>query len=183
MQNIQTLRTTFANAINHFKEEISGLRTGRATPALVEDLEVDYYGAKTPLKAIAAISNPEARTLTIQPWDKNAIQPIERAIQASPLGLNPVTDRDVIRLSIPPLTEERRKELARLLGRHTEDVRIQIRKEREDALRDVDQQEKSKTISEDEKFRMRDLVQKEADETNKKIQDIAAAKEKEIMSV
>ena len=169
--------------IEHLVSEISSLRTGRATPALIENLEVDYYGTKTPLKAIAAISNPESRTLTIQPWDKGAVQAIEKAIQTSPLGLNPVADRDMIRLSIPPLTEERRKELTKLLGRFIEDARIKMRKEREDALRVIDTQFKNKEISEDERFRHRGDIQKVVDEINKKIEDIGTAKEKEIMEI
>ena len=159
-----------------------GLRTGRATPALVEDLEVDYYGAKTPLKAVASISSPEPRQLVIQPWDKNAIQPIEKAIQSSSLGLNPVTDRDTIRLSIPSLTEERRKELLKVLGRHLEDARIAVRREREEALKEIDRAEKAKEISEDEKFRKKQEAQKVVDDFNKKIDEIGSAKEKEIMT-
>ena len=159
------------------------MRTGRATPALVEDLEVDYYGAKTPLKAMAAISSPEPKQLVIQPWDKNAVQPIEKAIQSSSLGLNPVTDRDVIRLSIPSLTEERRKELTKLLGKHLEEARIQVRREREDALKEIERREKAKEISEDEKFRQKSEVQKQVDEINKKIEGMGSAKEKEIMTV
>lgn len=169
--------------IEHLKLELASLRTGRATPALIEDLEVDYYGSKTPLKAMAAISNPEPRMLVVQPWDKSAVQMIEKAIQASPLGINPVADRDVIRLSIPPLTEERRKELVKLLGRYVEDARITVRKEREDSLRVIDHQFKNKEISEDARFRQRSDIQKQVDEINKKIEDIATAKEKEIMTV
>jgi len=166
----------------HLKNEIAGLRTGRATPALVEDLEVDYYGSKTPLKALASISAPEPRSLTIQPWDKNAIQPIEKAIQNSSLGLNPVTDRDVIRLSLPSMTEERRKEFIKLLGRHLEDARIKVRQEREDMLKEIDKKEKSKEISEDEKFRQAREVQKIVDEINKKMEETGKAKEKEVMT-
>lgn len=169
--------------IAQLKIEVGSLRTGRASPALIEDLEIDYYGTKTPLKAVAAISSPSARELTIQPWDKNAIQPIERAIQASSLGLNPVTDRDMIRLTIPALTEERRRDLTKLLGRMLEDARIKVRKDREDALREVDRMEKAKEISEDEKFRDKNGIQKHVDETNKKIEDIGTTKEKEIMTV
>lgn len=167
----------------HLKEEIASLRTGRASPALVEDIEVDYYGAKTPLKALASISSPEPRQVVIQPWDKGAIQPIEKAIQASSLGLNPVTDRDTIRLQIPQLTEERRKELVKMLGRNLEDARIGIRKEREDALREIDHREKAKEISEDQKFREKAEAQKQVDEVNKKLDEIGAQKEKEIMTV
>ena len=177
------LKKQLNNAGNHFRGEIAGLRTGRATPALVEDLSVDYYGTPTPLKAIAAISTPEPRQLIIAPWDKQAIQPIERAIQASSLGMNPVTDRDVIRLTIPALTEERRRELTKLLGRHAEDARIRIRQAREEALREIDAREKKKEISEDARFRDREAAQKLVDEANKKIDDLTAAKEKEIMTV
>lgn len=169
--------------IEHLKSELVSLRTGRATPALIEDLEVDYYGAKTPLKAMAVISNSEPRTLVIQPWDKSAVQLIEKAIQTSPLGINPVADRDIIRLSIPALTEERRRELVKLLGRYVEDARISVRKEREDALRVIDTQFKSKEIGEDVRFRQRSEIQKQVDEINKKIEEMATAKEKEIMAV
>ena len=180
---MQDLKQKGSSIIEHLMSEISSLRTGRATPALIENLEVDYYGTKTPLKAIAAISNPEPRMLTIQPWDKGAMQQIEKAIQMSPLGINPVADRDMIRLSIPPLTEERRKELTKLLGRFIEDARIKVRKEREDELRAVDIRFKHKEISEDERFRYRSDIQKQVDEINKKIEDIGMAKEKEIMAV
>jgi|SRR3989344_6378260 len=177
------LKGKLEKIVEYFKSEIAGLRTGRATPALVDDLEVDYYGSKTPLKAIASISAPEPRQLVVQPWDKNAVQAIEKAIQTSSLGLNPVVDRDSIRLTIPALTEERRKEMVKLLGRYTEDARIHIRKDREDALRGIEHREKAKEISEDQKFRERDEVQKNVDEINKKIEGIAGAKEKEIITV
>lgn len=180
---MQELKQKLEKIIGRFKGEVASLRTGRASSALVEDLEVDYYGSKTPLKAVASISSPEPRTIVIQPWDKNAIQPIEKAIQASSLGLNPITDRDAIRLSIPSLTEERRKELAKLLGKHMEEARIHVRKEREDTLREIDRMEKAKEISEDQKFRKKNDVQKIVDETNKKIEEIGAAKEKEILTV
>ena len=114
--------------IERLREDIVSLRTGRATPALVENLEVEYYGTKTPLKALASIISSGSRELVIQPWDKQAVQPIERAIQSSSLGLNPITDRDAIRLSIPVLTEERRRELTKLLHQYTEEARIHLRR-------------------------------------------------------
>ncbi|MBI2640065.1 MAG: ribosome recycling factor [Candidatus Sungbacteria bacterium] len=169
--------------IANLKSEIATLRTGRASSALVEDIEVDYYGAKTPIKALASISSPEPRTLVIQPWDKNAIQPIEKVIRDSSLGLNPAVDKDLIRLTIPQLTEERRKDLLKVLGRHVEDARIQVRREREEALKEIDRKEKAKEISEDEKFRQKSEIQKAVDEANKKIEEVAATKEKEIMNV
>ncbi len=177
------LKESLEKICERLKTDISSLRTGRASSALVEDLMVDYYGTPTPLKAIAAISTPEARSIVIQPWDKNAIQPIEHAIQSSSLGMNPIADRDVIRLAVPALTEERRRELVKVLGRHTEEARIVVRKEREDALRAIDRREKNKEISEDEKFRDRAIVQKTIDEANAKIEDITSRKEKEIMTV
>lgn len=180
---MQEFRHKLEKIAEHLKSEVASLRTGRATPALVEGLEVDYYGSKTLLKAIASISVGGPRELLIQPWDKNAIQPIEKAIQTSSLGLNPVTDRDTIRLAVPQLTEERRKELARLLGRHLEDAKIQVRKEREDMLKDIDRREKTKEISEDEKFRQKNEAQKAVDEINKKIEEIGSIKEKEILTV
>ena len=177
------LKRKLEKIIERLKQEVASLRTGRATPALVEDLEVDYYGAKTPLKAIASISSPETRTLEIRPWDKNAIQPIEKAIQGSSLGLNPVIDRDTIRLSIPSLTEERRKKLTKLLGKHLEEARIQVRRERDEVLKEIEGREKAKEISEDEKFRQKNEAQKVIDEMNKKIEELGIAKEKEILTV
>lgn len=168
-------------SIERLRSDIATLRTGRATPALVENLEVDYYGTKTPLKAIAAISAPEPRQLLIQPWDKNAIQSVEKAIENSSLGFNPVTDRDVIRLSVPELTEERRKELIKLLRKHLEEARIRVRRDRDEALKEIDEKERTKEISEDEKFRQKNEAQKIIDEINKKIDVMGATKEKEII--
>jgi ribosome recycling factor len=180
---MQELKQKLEKTIEHLKTEVASLRTGRTTPALVENLEVDYYGSKTPLKSLAAISSPEARQLVIQPWDKGSLQAIEKAIQASPLGINPIADKDTIRLSIPPLNEERRKELVKILGKFMEEARIQVRRDREDFFREVDRAEKDKKISEDEKFRRRNEAQKQVDEINKKIEDLAKNKEKEIMTV
>ena len=166
---------------DHLRDEMMSLRTGRATPALIEDLEVEYYGSKTPLKAIAAISAPEPRQLAIQPWDKQAIPDIERAIQASQLGLNPIAEGNMIRISIPPLTEERRKDMVRMLGKHVEAARIRVRQERDEALkREV---QGNDDAGEDEKFRLKNEIQKLTDETNEKIETGAKAKETEILTV
>lgn len=177
------LNQTLEKIIAHLKQEVASLRTGRASPALVEDLDVEYYGAKTPLKAVASISTPEPKQIFIQPWDKNAMEPIQKAILSSSLGLNPIADKDGIRLVIPALTEERRRDLAKLLGKHLEDARIQVRREREDALRAIDALEKAKEISEDEKFRQKSEVQKQIDDINKKIEELGKAKEHEIMAI
>ena len=176
------LKEKLNKIVDHLKSEIASLRTGRATPALVEDLPVDYYGTKTPLKALASISTPDARQILIQPWDKNAVQPIEKAIQTSPLGLNPVVDSSAIRLNLPQLTEERKKDLVKVLKQKLEEGKIQVRKIREEAIKEIDALEKDKKISEDEKFRKRQETQKIVDEINKKIEEIGMGKETEIMN-
>lgn len=177
------LKEKLQAVLEHFRGEIVSLRTGRATPALVENLEVDYYGTATPLKVLAAIAAPSPREIVIQPWDKQALQPIEKAIAGSALGLAPIADRDVIRLSIPQLTEERRRELVKLLGKYGEEARIRVRQERDETLKEVERAFKAKEIGEDERFRRKNAVQKTIDEANKKIEGQAAAKEKEIMTV
>lgn len=181
--SIHNLKLKIEKIIEYLKGEIVSLRTSRANPAMVENIEVDYYGAKTPIKALASILSPDPKQIIIQPWDKNAIQPIEKAISASTLGINPIADKDAIRLSIPALTEERRRELTKTLGKHIEEARIKIRKEREDTLREIDRKEKAKEVSEDEKFRQKNEVQKLVDDANKKIEEIGKTKEKEIMTV
>lgn len=177
------LKQKMDGILARLREEMASLRTGRATSALVEHIEVDYYGVKTPLKALAAIAVPDARQIVIQPWDKNAIQPIERAIQASTLGLAPITDHDAIRLTIPQLTEDRRRDLGKLLGKMTEEARIHVRRDRDDALKEIDRRCKAKEMGEDERDRQKKDAQKIIDDANKKIEGVAAAKEKEIMTV
>lgn len=169
--------------LERLRQETATLRTGRATSALVEHIEVDYYGVKTPLRALAAIAVPDARQIVIQPWDKNAVQPIEKAIQNASIGLAPITDRDTIRLSIPSLTEERRKDLGKVLGRMTEEARIHVRRERDEALKGIERDYKAKAMGEDEWVRGKKDIQKTVDDANKKIEEIAGAKEKEIMTV
>src|SRR3989338_6791365 len=137
-----SLKEKLNKVIEYFKGEIAVLRTGRATPAVVENLPVDYYGTKTPLKALASISTPDPRQILIQPWDKGALQPIEKAIQSSQLGLNPVVDGVYIRLNLSQLTEERRKDLIKILGQKAEETKISVRKAREEGLRVVDDAEK-----------------------------------------
>lgn len=177
------LRQKMEKVLERLRHETATLRTGRATASLVEHIEVDYYGVKTPLKALAAIAVPDARQIIIQPWDKNAVQPIEKAIQNSSIGLAPITDHDAIRLTIPSLTEERRKDMGKLLGRMTEEVRIHVRRERDEALKELERDYKAKTMGEDEWTRRKKGIQKMVDEANKKIEETAAAKEKEIMMI
>jgi len=180
---IDQLKPKLSEGLEHLKREISSLRTGRATPALVEDLPVDYYGAVQPLKALSAISVPEPRQILITPWDKNAMEPIQKAIQQSNLGMNPIADSNGIRLTLPALNEERRRDLIKLLGQKMEEGRIAIRRIREEAMKELDKSEKDKTISKDDHFRGKDQVQKLIDEVNKKIEEMEAQKEKEIIIV
>ena len=180
---MEDFRQKLNKIVEHLRSEVTSLRTGRASPALIENLEVDYYGSKTPLKAMAAISAPDPKQLVIQPWDKQSLPLIEKAIQNSNLGINPVAEREVIRLSIPSLTEDRRKELLKLLGKYLEEARINVRRERDEELKGIDVKEKNKEISEDEKFRQRNEAQKIIDEVNKKIEELGLSKEKEISTV
>lgn len=170
-------------AIEHLNSEMGKIRTGRANPALVEGLMVDYYGTRTPLKQIASINAPEARLLTIQPWDKGALVYIESALRESDLSLNPNNDGQIIRINIPALTEERRKELVKLLNQRAEDAKISIRNVREESWKEIQDAEKEGRMSEDDKFSGKDYLQKIVDEYNKKIEEIRAKKETEIMTI
>ena len=163
--------------------ELRTIRTGRASPALVERLPVDYYGAPTPLNQLAGISVPEPRMLMIRPWDRNSMGLIEKAILKSDLGLTPNNDGQVIRLIIPQLTEERRRDLSRMVAKRVEEARVACRNIRRDAIELLRDLEKEKLISEDELFEGRDQTQKVTDEFIKQIDEIGKAKEAEIMEV
>ncbi|MFH1979415.1 MAG: ribosome recycling factor [Patescibacteria group bacterium] len=165
---------------NWFKDEISLLRTGRATPALIEGIKVDYYGAKNPLKAVASISVEDARTLRVKPWDFDAISQIEQAIRASELGVQPLVDKDMIRVVFPELTEERRKSLLKLLSVKLEEAKISLRREREDIWKEVQNKEHAGELSEDDKFRLKDELQKMIDGATKNLEELASKKEQEI---
>ena len=180
---MESFRQKLEKSLERLRHDAAGIRTSRASSALVENIEVDYFGVRTPIKALAAISVPDPRQIVIQPWDKNAIQPIEKAIQASPMGLSLITDRDAVRISVPPLTQERRSELSKMLGRMSEDARIQVRRDRDEALKDAERAYKAKEMGEDEWTRRKKEIQRIVDEANKKIEGAAAAKEKEIMTI
>lgn len=171
------------SAIEHLVLEIGKIRTGRANPALVENLMVDYYGSKTPLKQVASINVPESRLLVIQPWDKDSLVNIESAIRDSDLGFNPNNDGQVIRINIPPLTEERRKELVKVLNQKSEEAKISVRNIREEAWREIQDIEREGKISEDDKFSGKEYLQKIVDEYNKKIEEIKEKKEKDILTI
>ncbi|HED24275.1 MAG TPA: ribosome recycling factor [Firmicutes bacterium] len=170
-------------AISIFKRELATLRAGRATPSLLDKIEVDYYGTSTPLNQIAGITAPESRLLVIQPWDKQAMPEIEKAILKSDLGLTPSNDGSVIRLSIPQLTEERRKELVRFVRKKAEESKVVIRNIRRDANDSIKQLEKSGEISEDEWRRAQDEIQELTNGKIEEIDKILAHKENEMMEV
>ncbi len=166
-----------------FRKELAGLRAGRATPALVERVLVDYYGTPTPVNQMANVSVPEPRLLVIQPWDKGQVQSIERAILKSDLGLTPKSDAGIIRLMIPPLNEERRRDLVKQVSKKAEEQRVALRNVRRDANDFLKDLEKEGEITEDELHRGQDEVQKLTDRSITEIDNIVKAKEKEILEV
>ncbi|MDP3963696.1 MAG: ribosome recycling factor [bacterium] len=180
---LQDCKKSFDHVLDVFIKDIASLRTGRATPALVEDIEAEYYGNRTPIKHMAAIHVTGPTSLVIQPWDKGAVKPIEDALLKSQLGINPVVDNEGIRLNLPQLTKERREQLVKLLHQKAEEARIEIRKSREDALRAVQRLFDEKELREDERFKAKDDVQKLVDEYNKKIEEAVERKDQEIMTL
>lgn len=161
--------------------EFAGVRTGRASTALVQGITVDYYGTPTPLQQVATVATPETRLITIQPWDQSVVPAIEKAILKSDLGITPSNDGRIIRIAVPPLTEERRKELVRIVRRMTEEGRVAIRNIRRDANEKLKSLEKQKQISEDDLKKATDSVQKLTDKYIKEIEMALANKEKEIL--
>jgi len=162
------------------QREFSTVRTGRASAAILDNVRVDYYGALTPLKQMAAVTTPDARLVLVQPWDKNALVDIEKAILKSDLGISPTNDGKVIRLSIPPLTMERRAELDKVLKKIAEDGHVSIRTSRHAAIEAVRKLEKDKTVTEDDRFKAQEDIQKLTDKYVKEIDTVLAVKEKEI---
>jgi len=170
-------------AVQSLEEDLSAIRTGRASPALIEKLPVEYYGTQTPLIQLASIGVPEARQLLIRPYDPGSLQDIERAILASDLGLTPNNDGKAIRLNMPPLTEERREELVRVVRNRVEEARIAVRNVRRDSIRNLREFEHEKMISEDECKRGEDKVQEITDHYIEEINSVGERKENEIMEV
>jgi len=170
-------------AIDALELDLSGIRTGRAAPALVERLHVDYYGMPTPLVQLATISVPDARSLLIRPFDASTIKAIEKAIMASDLGLTPGNDGKSIRLNLPPLTEQRRRDLVRLVNTRLEEARVAVRNVRRDLMKDMRDFEKEKLITEDDLKQGEELLQKSTDKYVEQIDVVGERKEKEIMEV
>jgi ribosome recycling factor len=184
MQSVlKDCETKMSKAISSLEKEFSRLRTGRAATGLVEDVLVDYYGTLTPLNQLASISVPDSRTIAIQPWDRNAFSSVEKAIMKSDLGLNPVNDGKVIRINIPPLTEERRRDLAKLAKKYAEDAKVAIRNIRREANDAIKKMKNSKELTEDEMHKGQDEVQKVTDSYVEKCDHVLEIKEKEIMEI
>ena len=170
-------------AVEVLKRDLNSLRTGRATPALLENLTVDYYGVPTPLNQIATISAPEARLIMVQPWDKQALRDIEKSLLKSDMGFNPSNDGSLIRVPMPPLSQERRKELVRVLKRKIEDGKVAVRNVRRDSVEQLRGMERNKAISQDDNHRSQDLLQKTTDSHIAQMDQVSAAKEAEILQV
>ena len=182
-QIIQETDGKMKKAIEATKREFSSVRTGRASTSLVENIKVEYYGSLVPLNQVAGISIPDSRTIEMKPWDIQALQEIEKAILKSDLGLNPNNDGKVIRVNIPPLTEERRKDFVKMVHKHAEDGRVAIRSIRQDANKHLEQVKKEKTHSEDEVKKFQERVQKMTDTYTQEINTLREHKEKEILEI
>jgi len=180
---VQEAEEKMNKTVDVLKKDLASLRAGRATPALLDKIQVDYYGALTPVNQMANINVPEARLLLIQPWDKSTIPAIEKAILKSDLGLTPSNDGNVIRIGIPQLTEERRKDLVKVVKKKSEEARVAVRNVRRDTNDMIKELEKEHEVSEDDSKRALDEAQKITDKYIKKIDDVMNTKEKEIMEV
>src|ERR671937_329349 len=180
---IQNAQTRMAKSVEHARGEFNTVRTGRASAALLDRIEIDYYGTKTPLKQLATISVPEPRLLTVQPFDPQSLKQIEKAIQESDLGLTPSNDGKLIRLPIPQLTEERRKELVRITRQLAEEGRVAVRNVRRDVMHHLKELVDKGEVGSDEEHRAEDRVQKLTDEHTHKIDDLLKRKEEEILEV
>lgn len=182
-ETIKEAETRMKGAIQSLDEDLNGIRTGRASPALVERLQVEYYGAPVPLVQLASISVPEPRALLIRPFDATSLKAIERGIMASDLGLTPNNDGKVIRLNLPPLTQDRRRDLVKIVHNRLEDARIAVRNIRRDLIKDLREFEKEKMISEDDLKQAEEELQKLTDRFIQQIDAIGQNKEREIMEV
>ena len=177
------MKDDLEHIIEYLKEELSGLRTNRATPILVENIKVDAYGSSMPLNQLATISAPEANQILIKPYDQNLIKNIEKSINESDLGFSPTNEGKQLRITIPPLTEERRNELVKIVGQKAEEARISIRKKRDEEMKIIKNNEKSGEISEDDKFKQEKTLQNEIDDTVNKVNNLASDKEGELKTI
>ncbi len=181
--DLKSYRDRMDKSVAALKEEFSGLRTGRANAGLLEPVRVEAYGSTSPLNAVAAISVPEPRMITVNVWDKGMVVSVEKAIRQADLGLNPIVDGQTLRIPVPPLTEERRRDLVKLAGKYAEQQKIAVRNVRRDANDDLKKAEKAGEISQDDQKRMETEVQKDTDAAIKRIDEALKTKEQEIMQV
>jgi ribosome recycling factor len=183
MPSLAQARTQMEKAVEALRREFGSVRTGKATPGLLDTVRVEAYGSKMPLNQVASVNAPEPRMLIVQPWDKALVGDIERAIRAGDLGLNPANDGTIIRIPIPPLTEERRKEMVRLLHKLAEEARVAVRHARQEANKAIKQQQNDHEISDDDAHRQLQEVQKLTDEFIAKVDEVLEHKEQEVMEV
>ena len=182
-KHVQDCTNRMQKSIDSLEKDFAKLRTGRASTALVDSIRVDYYGTPTPLNQVASVSIPDSRTISISPWDRSAFSSIEKAIMKSDLGLTPINDGRAIRINIPPLTEERRKDLVKMAKKYTEEAKVAIRNVRRDVNEALKKLQSSKEISEDDLRKAQEEVQKITDNFVKKSDHVLAEKEKEIMEI
>jgi ribosome recycling factor len=182
-QYIQSKQSEFQKAIDFFKKDIANLRTGRANPALLENVPVEAYGAKTPLNGLASITVTDARSMVVAPWDKNLLKDVEKAIVEAGLGMGVVNEGDKIRVTVPQMTEENRKDLVKKLNEKMETARIALRQVRDEIKADIEEAEKNKEISEDDKFRFIHELDEEVRKLNDELKEVRDKKEGEIMTI
>ncbi len=180
---VKDLHARIQKTLEHFRTELMSIRTGRANLHVLDGVRVDYYGTPTPLSQVATLAVADARLITVKPWEKNLIPVIDKAIREANLGLNPQSDKDLVRVPIPPLTEERRREIVKQVKHKGEEQKLAIRNERRDAKELIAEAEKDGDVSADDAKKAQDKVQKETDEGVKRIDEMVAAKEKEVMQV
>ena len=183
MQSITEARAHMEKAVEAMRREFASVRTGKASPALLDVVRVDAYGSKMPMNQVATVTAPEARLLIVQPWDKGLLKEIEKAIQQAELGLNPANDGNVIRVPIPALTEERRKDMVKTLHKLAEEGRVAVRHARQEANKDIKRRQSEHEISDDDAHREMERIQKLTDEHIAKIESLLKAKEQEVMEV
>jgi ribosome recycling factor len=180
---LRDLDKKYRTSLEHFRKDLSKLRTGRANLSIFEDIKVDYYGVPTPVNQMAKIGIPDPSLITVQPYDASFLEAVDKAIKAAGLGLNPINDGKVLKVPVPPLDEERRREIVKVVKKMLEDEKTALRNMRRETKEFIEELEKEKEISEDDKFKGLEDLQKLVDEYTKKTEEVAAAKEKDIMQV
>jgi ribosome recycling factor len=180
---LRELEKTMKDSVEHFRKDLSRLRTGRASIQILEDIKVDYYGNMTPVNQVATLGIPDPTLITIQPWDSSLLDSIDKAIRAADLGLNPINDGKMLKVPIPPLDEERRKEIAKHIKKMLEEERTVLRNMRRESKEAIEELEEKKKITEDDKYWGYDKLQELTDEYIKKLDELAEAKEKEILKI